>query len=123
MGYDPASATVAGTEVAPQSSGASDSQTGLLPRSHELGGRGGPESLGAAGADFYAGSAGTGAGPKMRHRASAGADYLDNREDVGKSTKTRAKAGTEGGVQGEEMHQGFDVTPPASSLAIFLLNV
>ena len=112
MGYDPGSATVATMEGAPQSSGISGSQTGLLHRSHELGGRGDPQSLGAAGADTYVGGAGTGAGPKQRDRASTGADYLENKEGYGKST--RARAGTEGGVQGEEMQRGFDVNPPNS---------
>ncbi len=108
-GYDPGSATVATMEgTTPQrSSGASASQTGLLPRTHELGGHGDPGALGSVGAE-------TQAGQKQRDRAAAGDDTMINREDYGKSTETRAKAGTEGGIQGEELHRGLDVHPPTN---------
>lgn len=107
VGYDPGSATVATLEGStPQrSSGASASQTGLLPRTHELGGKADPEALGSVGAE-------TQYGHKQRDRAAAGDDTKINREDFGKSTEAREKAGTEGGIQGEELHRGFDVNPP-----------
>ncbi len=98
---------------AERSSGASATQTGLLPKSHEIGGKEfDPQALGAVGADTSVGGAGTGAGPKQRDRAAAGADYLENKEGYGKSIKQRVKVGTEGGVQEEEVHKGFDIHPP-----------
>lgn len=107
MGYDPGSGTVGTIEGSTphQSSGASASQTGLLPRSHELGGKSDPAALGSVGAE-------TQYGQKQRDRAAAGDDTLINREDFGKSTEAREKAGTEGGIQGEDLHRGLDVDPP-----------
>jgi hypothetical protein len=107
VGYDPGSSAVATLEdTTPQrSSGASGSQTGLLPRNHELGGHGDPAAFGSVGAE-------TQYGHKQRDRAAAGDDTKINREDFGRSSETREKAGTEVGIKGEELHRGFDVNPP-----------
>lgn len=97
MGYDPGSATVATIEGS------------TLHKSHELAGKADPAALGSVGAE-------TQYGHKQRDRASAGDDTKINREDFGKSTEAREKAGTEGGgIQGEDVHRGFDVDPPQYS--------
>jgi hypothetical protein len=79
VGFDPASATVAmvGGAAAP-SSGASVSQTDTLPQTHEMGGKGDPQALGAVGSDTQVGTFphAQGAGPRDRDRASAGNDAV-----------------------------------------------
>ena len=107
VGYDPASASVAMMEGSGvKSSGASASQTGLLPRSHEMAGKGDAEVMGVVGADTHA----------VRRAGEVGASKhgVPGEEGVGKSAETRKKAGTEaeGAVQGEELHRGLDVQPP-----------